>query len=215
MTVTELCERARITRQWLNKLVDRHEVPGCRRKPNDRLHIVEGPELDQWIQQTAKLQTRKRGRRVTLQERLERFRKMPNAPEYTVSNLAKRVGLTASTIRRRIPEIPAAFYDGKVYRFKKTPDLKAWIETEVTERLEERERLHRERIRRESFRIAKPGFLQAGAAIGSARVKLNRLFKTHPFETWGPQELSALRDDLRYMVRLAQDIEANLRRRKE
>jgi hypothetical protein len=210
MTVTELCERARITRQWLNKLVDRHEVPGCRRKPNDRLHIIEGPKLDQWIKQTAKLQTRKRGRRLTLKERLERFRKMPNAPEYTVSDLAKKVGLTASTIRRRILEIPGAFYDGKEYRIKDAPNLKQWIEAEVTTRIEERERLYRERKRRKSFPIHKPGFLQAGAAISGAQVKLNRLFRANPLQTWGPQELSALHNDLRYMVRLAQDVEAKI-----
>jgi hypothetical protein len=215
MTVTQLCERARITRQWLNKLVDRAEVPGCRRKPNDRLLVIEGPDLDRWIRQTANIQKQKRGRRLTLKEQLDRFRKMPDVPEYTVGKLAKRVGLTASTIRRRILEIPGSFYDGKVYRIKSTPELEQWMQTEVTTRLEERERVHRERLRRGPFPIAKPAFLKAGGALSAAQVKLQRAFKMDPLQTWGPQELSALRDDLRYMVRLAQDVEAEIGRRKE
>jgi hypothetical protein len=212
--VTELCERARITRQWLNKLVDRGEVPGCRRKPNDRLLIIEGPDIGRWIQQTADIQRQKRGRRLTLKDRMDRFRKIPDSPEYTVGALAKKVGLTASTIRRRILEIPGVFYDGKVYRIKNTPELKQWIQTEVTTRLEERERVRRERLRRGPFRITKPAFLKAGGAVSAAHVKLWRVFKMDPLETWGPQELRALRDDLRYMVQLAQDIEAEIGRRK-
>jgi hypothetical protein len=98
VTVKDLCRRAKITRQWLNKLVDRGEVQGCRRKPNDRLLIIEGPDLDRWIQQIADVQKQKRGRRLTLKDRLDRFRKMPDSPEYTVGNLAKKVGLSRKQI---------------------------------------------------------------------------------------------------------------------
>jgi hypothetical protein len=214
MTVSDLCARAQITRQWLNKLVDRGEVPCCSRKPNDRLIIGASPDLDTWIERTARRQKRKQGRRLSLKDRLDRFSRIPDSDQYTVSNLAKKIGVTASTVRRRIVEIPGAFYDGEAYRIRNTPDLKQWIETETMARLQERERLHRERLKRKSLRTLKAPFLVAGAAISKARVDINRMLYKCPLKAWDRPELLVFRQDLEFMIQLACNIDAELETKK-
>jgi len=215
MTVNELCGKAKITRQWLNKLVDRGEVPCCSRKSNDRLAIGDSPDLNTWIEKTAKRQKKKQGRRLSLKERIDRFNRIPDLEEYTVSDLSKKIGVTVSTVRRRILEIQSAFYDGKSYRIKNTPDLKAWIRAEVTARLQERESLRSARLARNSLRDLKAPFLHAGAAVSKAGVEINRVLMRHSLKTWGIPELLAFRNDLRYMISLSQDIDSELGRRKK
>lgn len=48
--VSELARRTGYSRQWLNRLADAGEIPGCRRKPSGRLEIFASPELDLWIE---------------------------------------------------------------------------------------------------------------------------------------------------------------------
>ena len=210
MTVNELCRRAGITRQWLNKLVDRGEAPCCSRKPNERLAIGDGPDLEAWIERIANRQKKKRGRRLSLQERIDRLQRTPDLDQYTVNDLAKKIDVTASTVRRRILEIPGVFYDGKVYRIPNTPELRKWINEETVVRLQERELRYRGRASRHAIQMDKPPFLAAGAAISKAKVEINRVLKRCPLKTWGKQELLALRDDLKMLLPLARSIDAEL-----
>src|SRR2546430_17576508 len=107
MTVSDLSARAQITRQWLNKLVDRGEVPGCvRDEESGRLRISNSSKLAKWVATKARLQTKKQGRRLTLEERRERYERLPGLEAYTATGLAQRTGLAVSTIRRRVVDIP-------------------------------------------------------------------------------------------------------------
>jgi len=221
MTVTEICEKAKITRQWLNQLVDRGGVPGCSRKKNGRLEIVNHPGLERWIKVTAAMQKRKRGRRLSLQALATRFAAIQNvekkqgkfipAPDrsvYTVNSLARKLGVNVSTVRRRILEIPDAFYDGRKYLIRDTQVLRKWIDDEITIRLQERERQRLKRLSRP--RTPKAPVFATGAAINKAVVDVKRLLRDAPLKSWGNAELSALRDDLEHMIRLAHDIDKEL-----
>jgi len=214
VTVTELCRRAGITRQWLNKLIDRGEVPCCSRKQNERLAIGDGPGLEEWIERTANRQKKKQGRRLSLQERIDRFQRIPDLDQYTVNDLAKKIDVTVSTVRRRILEIPGVFYDGKAYRIPNTPELKRWIHEETVVRLQEKELRYRGReSRRRDIRLIRPPFLVAGAAISKAVVDTNRVLKRCPLKDWGKAELSALEEDLKGLLPLARSIREELAKR--
>jgi hypothetical protein len=213
MIVAELCEAAGITRQWLNKRVDMGDVPGCRRKPNERLEIRECPELDEWIKTTSHLQKTKRGRRLTLSERLERLEAGSSGKNYTVTELAKKTGVTASTITRRILEIPGAYFDGIRYRFQNTPDLAQWVEAEIVGRQQAKENAHRQHAKEGTSDLAKLPFLRACAAISNARVQINRATKISPVKMWKTEEIQAFAASLQYMGRLAQAVVKELDRR--
>lgn len=50
--VKEFSALTRISRQWLNKLVDSEGVPGIRRKPNGRLEFTDEGAALEWARQT-------------------------------------------------------------------------------------------------------------------------------------------------------------------
>jgi hypothetical protein len=215
MTVNELCKRAGITRQWLNKQVDFGEVPGCHRKANERLEISECRELDEWVQITSNRQKKKRGKRLSLQQRLDRIDRSEITASYTATELGRKLGVTASTINRRVLEIPGADFDGRRYRFRNTPEMAQWIETEIRTRLQEKESEYRNRLKRESFGFPKAPFLRAGAAISKAVVEFNRATKGSPIKLWGTPELRSFKEDLAQFARIALDVDKELLRRKE
>jgi excisionase family DNA binding protein len=49
VTVAELAREIGISRQWLNKLVDRGKIPAVKRGKNGRLIIRSGEELSDWL----------------------------------------------------------------------------------------------------------------------------------------------------------------------
>jgi hypothetical protein len=210
MTVNELCARSGITRQWLNKRVDLGKVPGCHRKPNGRLEIVECKELSEWIGITADLQRKKLGKRLSLQERLVRVGDCLTPESYTAVELSRKVGLTASTINRRVLDIPGAYFDGTRYRFRNTPELTQWIKAGVAERY-----LEREKILRQRARFPSNEFLRAGGSINRAFVNMVRLMRYNPLDTWGSDQLRDFRNDLRRFSTFADSIDKEFSRRKE
>jgi hypothetical protein len=215
MIVNELCEMAGITRQWLNKQADLGKVPGATRQPNERLKIVECAELNKWIKVTSDLQKKKRGKRLSLQQRLARIEDYSTSESYTATELARKTGISASTIKRRVLEIPGAYFDGLRYRFRNSPELSQWIETEIITRLQEKESSYRERLKRASLYLPKAPYLRAGAAVSKARAEINRAIRGNPVKTWGTLEIQSFREDLQYMVNLTREVDKELSRRKE
>lgn len=69
MTISEISQKTCLTRQWLNRLADRGEIPGITRKPNGRLKIQADPKLRNWITITARSVSRQRARRVQIHDR--------------------------------------------------------------------------------------------------------------------------------------------------
>jgi hypothetical protein len=215
MIVSELCEMAGITRQWLNKQVDAGKVPGCCRKLNGRLEISDCREVTEWISITSSLQKKKRGKRLSLQQRLGRMGDSSTAESFTATELARKIGVSAATIKRQVLEIPGAYADNIGYRFQNTKELRQWVETEITTRFLEKERLYRERLKRGSLGLSKAPFLRAGAAVSKAQVEINRVIKTHHFKTWATPEIRSFKEDLGYMVKLWQDVDKELSGRKK
>jgi hypothetical protein len=216
MTVSDLCARAEITRQWLNKLVDRGEVPGCvRDEDSGRLSISDSSKLAKWIANKARLQTKKQGRRLSLEERRERYERLPGLEAFTATELAERTGLGASTIRRRVVDIPDAYADGASYRFKRTPELEQWISETREQLLFEREQRHRLQLALKKNRVPKPERLKAGKRVNDTRVALVRLFKHEPLRSWDAFDLRMILEDLRAIDRLADQVEAELKSRKQ
>jgi hypothetical protein len=54
MRICDLSILSGLSRQWLNKLVDRDAVPGCRRKANGRLEILDEEAAANWAAGIAK-----------------------------------------------------------------------------------------------------------------------------------------------------------------
>jgi len=208
--VYDLCERAKITRQWLNKLVDLGKVPGCYRKPNGRLSIEECKELANWIRVTCALQEQKRGRRLSLQERLNRLENHPLPESYTAAELGRKIGLTSSTTRRQVHEVPGAYFDGIRYRFRNTPELAHWIKAGITAR-----HLEKEKVRRQRLRFPSNDFLRAGGSINRAFVNIVRLLRYRPINSWDFDQLRFFRDDLGQFDKFASSIGDELKRRRE
>src|SRR5690348_9493768 len=48
MLICDLSTLSGLSRQWINKLVDRDAVPGCRRKANGRLEIYDDEMTTEW-----------------------------------------------------------------------------------------------------------------------------------------------------------------------
>jgi len=216
MTVSDLSARAQITRQWLNKLVDRGEVPGCvRDEESGRLRISNSSKLAKWVATKARLQTKKQGRRLTLEERRERYERLPGLEAYTATGLAQRTGLAVSTIRRRVVDIPGAYADGASYRFKRTPELQQWITETREQLLFEREQRHRMHLALKKNQAAKPERLKAGKRVKDTRVALVRLFRNEPLRSWDAFDLRTILEDLRAIDRLADQVEAELQLRKQ
>lgn len=69
MRISEIAEKTCLTRQWLNKLADRGEIPGVKRKVNGRLRIEDGSKLREWIRLTARSVSRGRSKRGRIHER--------------------------------------------------------------------------------------------------------------------------------------------------
>jgi hypothetical protein len=209
MTVNDLCKMAGITRQWLNKRVDLGKVPGCHRKPSGRLAIDECPELHKWAKTCSALQKKKQGKRLTLQQRLDRLNDSPIAESFTAAELGRKIGLTASTINRRVEEIPGAYFDGKRFLFQNTPELKHWIEGGIAAR-----HLEMEKIRRQQVRFPNNEFLRAGGSINRAFVAMVRLMRYNPPNSWDTEQLRFFQRDLLGFSRFAESIDKEIARRK-
>lgn len=69
MTVSEIANKTCLTRQWLNKLADRGEIPGATRKANGRLRIEDCPKLRSWVRRTANSVLSYRAARGRIHER--------------------------------------------------------------------------------------------------------------------------------------------------
>ena len=231
MTIKHLCEQAGISRQWLNHLVDLGEVPGVVRKENDRLQITANPDLGRWAARKRDLKKKRELKRDELKAR-KTGSSSENGTSFTSKELAQQIGCTISSIHQRVLKIPGAYFDGSIrrfwdaekkkwriertlYRFTDTPELQRWIETEVTTRLQEKERRYRERLKIKELSLSKAPFLRAGAAVSNARVKINRVTKVHPIKMWGQFELQAFHEDLQYMVNLSKEVGKERSRRKE
>jgi hypothetical protein len=207
MTVNQLCSSAGITRQWLNTRADRGEVPGVDRRENGRLHIVETRELQAWARTMALRQKKKRGRRLTLKERIDRSKIDPTIEKLTCKQLADKIGGTAKTVRLRVLEIPSAYSDGTSYFFQVTPTLKKWIAGQISKKQDERARLQRKRS------WIKSPILYVGNKLSNAQVAINRALRDCPIEKWGTIELTLIRDDVQRLTRFENDIDHEISRR--
>jgi hypothetical protein len=170
MTVNQLCARAGVTRQWINHCVDSSGIPGVTRKANGRLKIIDGPQLDQWIDWKSTQTKEKRSRRMDLKSSRAVIAQPENETSYTSRELAQRIGCTVSSINQRVTSIPGAYSDGLRYLFADSPELQQWIE-------------HEKALDR------RPDYLKFAGNIDHTRAAFNRLLRDHPLNDWSMTEL--------------------------
>jgi hypothetical protein len=134
VTVSEICELTGYTRQWLNKLADRGEIPDCSRNDVGRLHFDDTPELREWIKRAGFRNEPKNLKRTAQRWQFDQKPILPGDPSYRPCDLAKLVGCSAKTITRNQDNIPGVtvYYSRpkrKKYqvRFKPCAELSQWI----------------------------------------------------------------------------------------
>jgi hypothetical protein len=215
MNVTDICKTTGITRQWLNKLVDRGEVPGASRRDSGRLQIADSPEFRRWVTARSRLTTKRNRTRDQLR-RDKATIKAPIEGDYTSRELATMVGCTAESIRNRVVSIPGArldesttkVYDKKlgrniqihnVYRFRDCPELREWIEAE---RLAKQSVKLSRRVRRignkaPSWRVA--------YRISLVLVETRRVLREYAMAKWGDAELKSMVQDLQNVLQPLSD----------
>ena len=69
MTIKEIARATGLSRQWINELADRGEIPSIKRKLNGRLAIEDTPALRKWIDGKKKSVQRDRDRRACIHHR--------------------------------------------------------------------------------------------------------------------------------------------------
>jgi hypothetical protein len=210
MNVTEICRRSGVTRQWLNKLVDREGVPGLSRRESGRLQITDNSALLQWIAERARQTTARNKTRERL--RLDRSTvKSPIYGSYTVRELAAIVRCTQSSIRSRVLDIPGAYYDDEqttafdqknnrkvkvsnVYRFADTPELREWIRRE-------RETKEAGRKARKFRKFSHHPVARVGKCIQTLKMEWNRALKVSPLREWGDMFLKTEAGELESVLK--------------
>jgi excisionase family DNA binding protein len=193
MTVSELASRAGLTRQWLNVRVDKGEVPGCSRKANGRLQIEPSALLEKWIRAQNKKQLEK--------SKLPSFladKQMECVPEganfLTAEDLAKLVGESPRTIRRKVAEngIPSTFLIGTRQRimFDHTSALEKWI---TRQRLRAELRLPPDKFwgGGRGLKWSNPLYLTC-RKIQSATLAAEQLIHDNQLSDWSTKDLEAV-----------------------
>ena len=134
VTVKEICELTGYTRQWLNKLADRGEVPGCSRNDVGRLQFEDTAELREWIEKATEKNQPRDSKRAARGRQFDQKPIAPGEVSYRPCDLAKETGLSAKTISRNWDKIPGASVylsrpKRKKYqvRFKPCAELFEWV----------------------------------------------------------------------------------------
>jgi hypothetical protein len=194
MTVSELASRAGISRQWLNVLADKGEVPGCSRKANGRLQIEPSDgRLEKWI--------RTQNEKLLEKAKLPSFladKQMECVPEgenfLTAEDLAKLVGESPRTIRRKVAEngIPSTFLVGgrQQIMFDHTSALEKWI---VRQRLRAELRLPPDTFWRGRGRLMPRSPVDLTCRkIQSATLAAEQLIHGNQLSDWSTEDLEAI-----------------------
>jgi hypothetical protein len=134
VTVSDICESTGYTRQWLNKLADRGEIPGCSRNENERLQFEDTSEFRKWIKRARANNEFRNLKRSAQREKFDQKPLIPGESSFRPCDLAKIVGCSAKTITRnqaKIPGVTVYFSHPKrtkyQVRFKLCAELSEWI----------------------------------------------------------------------------------------
>jgi hypothetical protein len=208
MTVMQLAEAAGISRQWLNVLVSRGEVPGVTRSASGRLLLQPSPALEQWAKQKREHLNNQRGRRL-LPYRKPRD-STASRPYFTTGELADACRCSRETIRAKAHKIPGAELVGMRYRFTDSKALRDWIERRKESASIQAKRLQfKRRLQAKKHRLNPTvrGFQRVYEAVLNLAFELKRYETTELFHDIYREEADFALEQLGQIFRFAKELQ--------